>query len=101
MKQVKWCGGDFGFIFAGEFTGGERSLGRMVCGMIMAHASNQCGSGSIPRVGVIYGFSPQGPVSRKSRNFTGHIRVSQFPLYFKKGEDLSRQNSQLFFFLLP
>ena len=43
----------------------------------------------------------QGPVSRKSRNFTGHFRVSQFPLYLKNGEDLSRQTSQLFFFLLP
>ena len=42
----------------------------------------------------------QGPVSRKSRNFTGHFRVSQFPLYLKNGEDLSRQASQLFFFLL-
>ena len=43
----------------------------------------------------------QGPVSRKSRNFTGHFRVSQFPLYLKNGEDLSRQTLQLFFFLLP
>ena len=42
----------------------------------------------------------QGPVSRKSRNFTGHFRVSQFPLYLKNGEDLSCQASQLFFFLL-
>ena len=31
-----------------------------------------------------------GPVSRKSRNFTGHFRVSQFPLYLKNGEDSSR-----------
>ena len=29
-----------------------------------------------------------GPVSQKSRNFTGHFRVSQFPLYLKNGEDL-------------
>ena len=43
----------------------------------------------------------QGPVSRKSRNFTGHFRVSQFPLYLKNGEDLSRQTSQSLFFLLP
>ena len=42
-----------------------------------------------------------GPFSRKSRNFTGHFRASQFPLYFKNGEDLSRETSQLFFFLLP
>ena len=34
------------------------------------------------------------PVSRKSRNFTGHFRVSQFPLYLKNGENLSRQPSQ-------
>ena len=33
-----------------------------------------------------------GPVSRKSRNFTGHFRVSQFPLDHKNGEDLRRQN---------
>ena len=43
----------------------------------------------------------QGPVSRKSRNFTGHFRVSQFRLYLKNGEDLSRQTSQSFFFLSP
>ena len=43
----------------------------------------------------------QGPVSRKSRNFTGHFRVTQFPLYLKNGEDLSRQTSQSFFFYLP
>ena len=42
-----------------------------------------------------------GPVSQKSRNFTGRFRVSQFPLYLKNGEDLIRQTSQLFFFLLP
>ena len=39
-----------------------------------------------------------GPVSRKSRNFTGHFRVSQFPLYFKNGEDLSHQTPQTCFF---
>ena len=43
----------------------------------------------------------QGPVSQKSRNFTGHFRVSQFLLYLKNGDDLIRQTSQLFFFLLP
>ena len=32
-----------------------------------------------------------GPVSRKSRSFTDYFRVSQFPLYPKNGEDLSRQ----------
>ena len=42
-----------------------------------------------------------GPVSRKSRDFTGHFRVSQFPFYLKNGEDLSRQTSQLVCFLLP
>ena len=42
-----------------------------------------------------------GPVSQKSRNFTGRFRVSQFPLYLKNGEDLIRQTSQLFFFWLP
>ena len=35
-----------------------------------------------------------GHVSRNSRNFTGHFRVSQFPLYLKNGKDLSRQTSQ-------
>ena len=51
---------------------------------------------------VIENNSDLGPVSRKSRNFTGHFRVSQFPLYLKNGEDLIRQlTSQLFFFLLP
>ena len=42
-----------------------------------------------------------GPVSRKSRNFTVHFRVWQFPLYLKNGEGLSRQTSQSFCFLLP
>ena len=41
------------------------------------------------------------PVSRKSLNFTGHFRVSQFPLYLKNGEDLSHQTSQSVCFLLP
>ena len=39
-----------------------------------------------------------GPVSRKSRNYTGHFRVPQFPLYLKNGEDLSRKTSQTSFF---
>ena len=43
----------------------------------------------------------QGPVSRKSRNLTGHFRVSQFPRYLKNGEDLSCQTSQSVCFLLP
>ena len=42
-----------------------------------------------------------GSVPRKSRNFTNHFWVKQFPLYLKNGEDLSRQTSQPFFFLLP
>ena len=49
---------------------------------------------------IIQMYPDQGPVSRKSRNFTGHFRMSQFPLYLKNGEDLRRQTSQLFFFLL-
>ena len=32
------------------------------------------------------GISGQGPISRKSRNFSGHFRVSQFLLYLKNGE---------------
>ena len=40
----------------------------------------------------------QGPVFRKSRDFTGHFRVSQFSLYLKNGEDLSCQTSQSLFF---
>ena len=43
-------------------------------------------------------IEPLGTVSRKSRNFTGHFRVSQFPLYLKNGEDLSRQTSQTSFY---
>ena len=43
----------------------------------------------------------QEPVYRKSRNLTGHFRVSQFPLYLKNGEHLSRQTSQSVCFLLP
>ena len=39
--------------------------------------------------------------SRKSRDFTGHFRGSQFPLYLKNGVDLSRQTSQSVCFLLP
>ena len=45
-------------------------------------------------------FPALGPVSRNSRNFTGHFQVTQFPLYLKNGEDLSRQTSQSFFSLL-
>ena len=48
-----------------------------------------------------YWDSHLGPVSRKSRNLTGHFWVSEFPLYLKNGEDLSRQTSQSFFFSLP
>ena len=40
-------------------------------------------------------FPDQGPVSRKSRNVTGHIRVSQFSLNLKNGEDFkTRQTSR-------
>ena len=39
-----------------------------------------------------------GPVSRKSRHFTGHFRVSQCLLYLKNREDLSRQTLQTCFF---
>ena len=46
-------------------------------------------------------LGPGGPFLKKSRNFTGHFRVSSFPLYLKNGENLIRQTSQLFFFLLP
>ena len=45
-------------------------------------------------------FTVQGPVSRKSRNFTGHFRMSQFPLYLNNGENLSRQTSKSFFSFL-
>ena len=34
-----------------------------------------------------YGHLCARDVSRKSRNFTGYFRVSQFPLYLKNGED--------------
>ena len=40
----------------------------------------------------------QGPVSRKSRNFTSHFLVSQFLLYLKNGEDVSRQTLRTCFF---
>ena len=42
-----------------------------------------------------------GPVSRKSRKVRGHFWVSQFLLYLKNGEDLSRQTSQSVCFLSP
>ena len=48
----------------------------------------------LPKKPCVIGFRVQGPVSRRSRNFTGHFRVSQFPLYLKNGEDLSDQTSQ-------
>ena len=51
-------------------------------------------------IAFCYAYHGLGPVSRKSRNFTGHFRMSQFPLYLKNREDLRRQTSQLFFFLL-
>ena len=44
------------------------------------------------------GVGDLGPISRKSRNFTGHLRVIHFPRYLKNGEDLSRQTSQTCFF---
>ena len=51
------------------------------------------------RVRLFRGISRhQGPVSRKSRSFSRHFRVSQFLLYLKNGEDLSRQTSQTYFF---
>ena len=43
----------------------------------------------------------QRPVSQKSRNFTGHSRVSKFPFYLKNGEDLNGQALRSIFFLLP
>ena len=44
---------------------------------------------------VRYAINPTlGPVPRKSRDFTGHFRVSQFLLYLKNGVDLSYQTSQ-------
>ena len=43
----------------------------------------------------------RGPFLKKSRNFMGHFWVSQFPLYLKSEDNLSRQTSQWFFFLLP
>ena len=42
----------------------------------------------------LYEASQPGPVSRKSRDFTGHFRASQFLFYLKNGEYLSRQTSQ-------
>ena len=45
--------------------------------------------------------SCSGACFSKSRNFTGQVRVSQYPLYFKNGEDLSHQTSHPFTFLLP
>ena len=36
----------------------------------------------------------QGPVSQKSRNFSGQYRVPQFPLYLRNAEVLSLQTSQ-------
>ena len=36
------------------------------------------------------------PVSQESRNFTGHFRVSQFPLYFKNGEVESSNSTDVF-----
>ena len=44
-------------------------------------------------------ISDQGPVSRKSRNFSGVFRVTQFSLYLQN-EGVSRQETlQLFLFL--
>ena len=40
---------------------------------------------------------PLVPVSRTSRNFTGHFRVSQFPLYLKNGEDFKSSNYTVIF----
>ena len=45
--------------------------------------------------------SVQGPVSRKSRNFSGAFRVTQFSLYLQN-EGVSRHETlQLFLFLFP
>ena len=40
-----------------------------------------------------------GAVSRKSRNFTGHFRVSQFPLYLKNEEGKSSNFTVIFLFV--
>ena len=42
----------------------------------------------------------QGPVCRKSRNFSGLFWVPQFPLYLRNTEVLSHQTSQSSWFFL-
>ena len=42
----------------------------------------------------------QGPVSQKSRNFSGLFRVPQFPLYLRNAEVLSHQTSKFSYFFL-
>ena len=46
------------------------------------------------------GILNRDPFLESSETLRAILRVSQFPLYLKNGEDLSRQTSQLFFFLL-
>ena len=44
--------------------------------------------------------NPRGPVSQKSRNFSGLFRVPQFPSYLRNAEVLSLQTSQSSWFFL-
>ena len=44
-------------------------------------------------------LSDQGPVSRKSRNFSGAFRVTQFFLYLQNGGVSRHETLQLFLFL--
>ena len=44
---------------------------------------------------------PQGPVSQKSRNFSGLFWVPQFSLYLRNADVLSQQTSQFSLFFLP
>ena len=47
-----------------------------------------------------YRYQDLGPVSQKSRKFSGLLRVTQFPLYLRDAEVLSHQTSQSSCFFL-
>ena len=53
-----------------------------------------------PQFSKKYRYQDLGPVSQKSRKFSGLLRVPQFPLYLRDAEVLSPQTSQSSWFFL-
>ena len=83
----------FSYFFGGGEGGGKRTNVSAKSTFKIRGMTTVSGKSSLDTV--------QGPVSQNSQNFREHFRVSQLPLYLKNGEDLNRQTSRTFCFLLP